>query len=180
MNDLTKLKQYSHNKLDEQFEELQTLLDKHEDISKFFELLTLQFSIEERYSKKARENVHLVASDVLSTFVYNIWKIDISSDLLNTFHFNGGWVPNIISFMVNVFLDDSGFSIKQNRNGWEVSQGEDDNWYQDPNILIAAAYDTAKFYIEVETVPNGPPKLEIMKRGMISSGEVEKLLKQYE
>lgn len=178
--DITKLRNYSYIKLNEQFDELQELLNEYEDIAKFFELLTLRFySPIPKYSKETRTNIEYVASDALASFVWQIWpSLDIGSALLNSYHFDGSWVANLNSFMVNVFLDDSAFSIKREYSEWCCGPPTDDNWHQDPKILIAAAYDMARYWIEVEDQENGLPKLEVIKRGMVSSGEVEKLLKE--
>ena len=179
MTDLSKLKEYSYKKLDEQFDDLQRILDEHEDITRFFNLLTYKFySPIEDYSQESRRNLDYAASDVLGRFVWQIWpSLDLTS-LQNPYWFDGSWVEKLSSFMVNVFLDDSGFSISKNKftNAWECDMYTDDQFLQNPDILCLAAYDVAKFWIEVETVPNGPSKLEVMKRGMISSGEVEKLI----
>lgn len=181
MNDLLQLKDYSHHKLDEQFEELQKLLDEHEDIAKFFKVLTYKFySPIEQYSKKSRIDLDYVASSVLNRFVWQIWpSVDTDSALSNPYHFNGGWVPSLLSFMINVFLDDSGFAIKKKdcTDEWEFTQTTDEQFLQNPNILVAAAYDVARYWIECDEA-FGSCKRSVMKNGMQSSGEVEKLLKR--
>lgn len=177
---IDKLKQYSIQKLIEQIDELQQLLEKHTELQPFYNLLMYNFENDIDKFQRNR-SLDTVASEVLNTFVWSIWEsIDVRTALQNPYHFDGGVIPNLNSFMVNVFLDDSAFSITRKDNyskEWVVGPATDDNWYQNPDILVAAAYDVAQYWIDCEEEENGPCKLEVMKRGMKSSGKVETFLK---
>jgi hypothetical protein len=180
--DLQKIRDYSIKKFDEEIAELQKYMDEDKDIALFVEKLFYGFGKND-ISEEYNNDIDCRISEVLNRFIWSIWNTSPLHDLGNKYHFNGGWVYNLNNFIGNVFWDDAGFSIsrdnKRYTKEWVVAPNTDDMFLQEPTILIAAAEDIAKYWIECEAAPDGKQKREILERGMISSGRVEALLKEH-
>lgn len=162
---INQAEEYSINKLKVQFRELRSYCERDEDINKFVNLLLTCLN----YNSFDNSVFEKVASDELSTLIYQITQYDFRTALTNPYHFKGNWVYNLNSFIGNYFFDDFGFvveHVEQDKTWTARTARIEDIFFQDPNILIEAAYDNARFYqSDLKTLLN-------------TSGNVERLLTQ--
>lgn len=117
-------------------------------------------------------------ADVLSGFLWQLNNIDIRSSLTNPHHYRGSWLYELNSFIGNYFLDDARFAIVRSEgyNDWKVIS-DCENGIQNPLALIAAAKDVANFYCKLNGL-EGKAWMRCMRKGMESSGEVERYLQR--
>ena len=169
---------YSIDKFNEQINELKSYCAKDPDIGRFVDLLLTCY----KYNSFDNTYFEKVVSDQLCDLMYDITKVDYRTMFTNPYHFKASWVYHLNSFIGNYFLDDFGFSIKNNSsayNIWVASSATDDMFLQDPAILIEAAYDNAQFYFNVKNTNTTSLRTSLTGLKMKSSGKVEKMIYQY-
>ena len=183
LNDFMVMQIKTQNKTNEQIIELQRMChgENNKDVAEFVRLLT--FPMLNDYG--VDYNFDYEVSESLCQLFYEITNYDFKGATCNPYHFQANWVYILNGFISNYFFDDSYFFVTPTGlyNQWEVSsEPEFPHTYgtQNPLVLIEAAKDNVNFVKSFNEKTNRDEKLSFLKKGMISSGNVEKLLKENE
>lgn len=163
---MQKLKEYFHENIDEQFEELEKYCKEDNRCDLFVSILMKLF--------KDKDDP---VANALTALLFSLTRIDFRSPITNPYHFEGSWIYNLNSFIGNYFYDDFYFSVRQGgyTNRWLIEAEDyekDQKLTQNPLILIYASEDNVKFNEEFNKNPAKNRDLKCK-----SSGRIEKLLK---
>jgi hypothetical protein len=107
-------------------------------------------------------------SSALKKLVWEISLIDFATNI------DGFCFDSLNNFIGNYFLDDAYFTVCRNEHFpylWKAKSSHEGS--HNPLLLIESAKDNARFYYDCA---RSPDELEAYRRGMVSSGNVEKLL----
>lgn len=113
----------------------------------------------------------------LATMIGPLARYDFYNATTNNFHFQCDWAYQLNQFIGNYFLDDAGFTCLQTGTykTWEIDPSlGNDEFLQDPRILIAAARDNVSFFNRIKN-QDMLISWDLLKGGMTTSGEVERL-----
>ena len=181
MIDLTFAKEYTFKKLESDFEELQGYCDKYPEINELVQSILPLLS--SSYMKNPTEEIEIAYE--ISQFIDEIMCCSSLSLLSHSHSYSCAWVSYLNMFIGSYLLDDSEFTFRQDGYGnkWKIHYApfDSDEYTQNPKVILAAAKDNVKFRRELREAEEKVEVLDdayhnLIKRGMISSGEVEKYL----
>lgn len=148
------IRQKSHRCLDDQIDRIKNYCDTDPAVAELVKYL-IAYSNEESYASSGSTDSQIGRE--LSMFIWQISNADLSG--IGCRDVDPAWASNLNYFIGNWIYDDSAFAFKQRaKTGvfeFKGANDDDDQWLQDPCILVEAAKANREYYTRLESMRQG-------------------------